>query len=52
MTDLVKDYIRQRPVKWSEEDERMRKDIILDNKISFQVIGMIGNVHCLRCDAR
>ena len=28
MTDLVKDYIRQKPVKWSEEDERMRKDII------------------------
>ena len=28
MTDLVKDYIRQKPVKWSEEDERIRKDII------------------------
>ena len=28
MTDLVKDYIRQKPVKWSEEDERTRKDII------------------------
>ena len=28
MTDLVKDYIRQKTVKWSEEDERMRKDII------------------------
>lgn len=28
MTDLVKDYIRQKPVKWGEEDERIRKDII------------------------
>lgn len=28
MTDLVKDYISQKPVKWSEEDERIRKDII------------------------
>ena len=28
MTDLVKDYIRQKTVKWSEEDERIRKDII------------------------
>lgn len=28
MTDLVKDYIRQKLVKWSEEDERIRKDII------------------------
>ncbi len=28
MTVLVKDYIRQKPVKWSEEDERIRKDII------------------------
>ena len=28
MTDLVKDYIRQRHVKWGEEDERIRKDII------------------------
>lgn len=26
MTDLVKDYISQKPVKWSEEDERTRKD--------------------------
>ena len=28
MTDLVKDYISQKTVKWSEEDERIRKDII------------------------
>ena len=28
MTDLVKDYISQKPVKSSEEDERTRKDII------------------------
>ena len=28
MTDLVKDYNRQKPAKWSEEDERIRKDII------------------------
>ena len=28
MTDLIKDYISQKPVKWSEEDERTRKDII------------------------
>lgn len=28
MTDLVKDYISQKPIKWSEEDERIRKDII------------------------
>lgn len=28
MTDLVKDYISQKPVKWSEEYERTRKDII------------------------
>ena len=28
MTDLVKDYVRQKPVKWSEEDERIRKDIV------------------------
>lgn len=27
-TDLVKDYISQKSVKWSEEDERTRKDII------------------------
>ena len=26
MTDLVKDYISQKSVKWSEEDERTRKD--------------------------
>lgn len=37
MTDLVKDYISQKPVKWSEEDERIRKDIIrvLKSEISF-----------------
>ena len=37
MTDLVKDYIRQKTVKWSEEDERIRKDIIrvLKGEISF-----------------
>lgn len=37
MTDLVKDYISQKPVKWSEEDERTRKDIIrvLKGEISF-----------------
>lgn len=28
MTDLIKDYIRQKHVKWGEEDERIRKDII------------------------
>lgn len=28
MSNLVKDYIRQKSVKWSEEDERTRKDII------------------------
>ena len=28
MSNLVKDYIRQKSVKWSEEDERVRKDII------------------------
>lgn len=26
MSNLVKDYIRQKSVKWSEEDERTRKD--------------------------
>ena len=37
MTDLVKDYISQKSVKWSEEDERIRKDIIrvLKGEISF-----------------
>ena len=37
MTDLVKDDISQKTVKWSEEDERMRKDIIrvLKGEISF-----------------
>ena len=37
MTDLVKDYISQKTVKWSEEDERIRKDIIrvLKGEISF-----------------
>ena len=47
MTDLVKDYISQKTVKWSEEDERIRKDIIrvLKGKISFTkkniLIGLI-----------
>ena len=37
MSNLVKDYIRQKSVKWSEEDERIRKDIIrvLKGEISF-----------------
>ena len=37
ITDLVKDYIRQKPVNWSEEDERMRKNIIrvFKGEISF-----------------
>lgn len=37
MTDLAKDYISQKPVKWSEEDERIRKDIIrvFKGEISF-----------------
>ena len=37
MSNLVKDYIRQKTVKWSEEDERIRKDIIrvLKGEISF-----------------
>ena len=47
MTDLVKDYISQKIVKWSEEDERIRKDIIrvLKGEISFTkkniLIGLI-----------
>lgn len=47
MSNLVKDYIRQKSVKWSEEDERIRKDIIrvLKGEISFTkkniLIGLI-----------
>ena len=37
ITDLVKDYITQKPVKWSEEDKRIWKDIIrvFKGEISF-----------------
>ena len=37
ITDFVKDYITQKPVKWSEEDKRIWKDIIrvFKGEISF-----------------
>ena len=47
MSNLVKDYISQKTVKRSEEDERIRKDIIrvLKGEISFTkkniLIGLI-----------